>query len=592
LVATLTGTSVAQEPTVVVAVPVTARSAAELTAWAQKAGVARIWELSARAPTVGGIADRTLGARAPAQKATVLSGFQDFNQIESFTELPPGKYAAPFSFGSKAPHLAAQAAARRPAQAGFHALTSLPEDAKQGRLNLIVLTDDKPIADTSKPALQLLELPADVARDLRASFPALSMPAASWPISTELAQMPAHNPEPVLGSEILAAAFKNNRVLDPVLVVFDDSWPDDESFEQSRAFFCDGLDQLWAQWKHTFPRNVEARPCPQGLKDRRSTAPPKKFKCADPKDCRTHSQKIKQSLAQFEGAVAAQKPVKTIYLPFNQAQPGARELLDSLFRFHAAKVPSAMGIDLEAKDVMEAFDFAANKIFAKLPEELLPDSKMAPTDLALLNALMTFNREYSKLAGRPIFLNLSWVFYDVDAPLQLPENGFTVAFAAAGNRCDPAGEKPCTEDYLKRRDIFQFVFSTGGWKNYVAVMNVDAKGAPRCKSTRLLSSNVALAYDGSIDGDCGTSFSSPRVAWLVAARTALGFPPQLLRDAKMDGFTLRQDANVADAASWSIAMRQWIEQMRACPHDLKGDYSCMRLSLERLFSDVQKGGTK
>ncbi len=61
----------------------------------------------------------------------------------------------------------------------------------------------------------------------------------------------------------------------------------------------------------------------------------------------------------------------------------------------------------------------------------------------------------------------------------------------------------------------------------VAVMNVDSMGQPLCRSNIVddLPNTRAVSFDGSVsDGPCGTSYSSPRAAWLLAFAAALGPP--------------------------------------------------------------------
>lgn len=64
----------------------------------------------------------------------------------------------------------------------------------------------------------------------------------------------------------------------------------------------------------------------------------------------------------------------------------------------------------------------------------------------------------------------------------------------------------------------------------LAVMNTDGNGQELCKSSRLPLTGTnpfyGLAYDGTFAGgsECGTSFSAPRVAWLLALRQAYNAP--------------------------------------------------------------------
>ena len=64
----------------------------------------------------------------------------------------------------------------------------------------------------------------------------------------------------------------------------------------------------------------------------------------------------------------------------------------------------------------------------------------------------------------------------------------------------------------------------------LAVMNTDGTGKELCRSSKLplVGPNpfYGLAYDGTFDSgtECGSSFSTPRVAWLLALRQAYNAP--------------------------------------------------------------------
>jgi len=94
---------------------------------------------------------------------------------------------------------------------------------------------------------------------------------------------------------------------------------------------------------------------------------------------------------------------------------------------------------------------------------------------------------------------------------------------------------------------------------YLAVMFVDDNFQPDCGSgtigtplQKIAFSARAVAYDGEIsNGLCGTSFASPRVAWLVAAKANPGhgeFPPdwrtriqKMVQDSRYGGTDLWRD---------------------------------------------------
>jgi hypothetical protein len=111
-------------------------------------------------------------------------------------------------------------------------------------------------------------------------------------------------------------------------------------------------------------------------------------------------------------------------------------------------------------------------------------------------------------------LSFSWT-KDEPSTTYFPENGLGLKFTAAGNHEDDA----LSANFIER-ELDYAARATG--KSFVAVMN--STGGTRCPSNIYDDTGLdvlSVAYPGdAVQGFCGTSFSTPRVAWLLAAREA------------------------------------------------------------------------
>jgi hypothetical protein len=107
----------------------------------------------------------------------------------------------------------------------------------------------------------------------------------------------------------------------------------------------------------------------------------------------------------------------------------------------------------------------------------------------------------------------------------------------------------------------------------LAVMNTDGSGTLLCGSGTLPTADPSaffgLAYDGRFVADgakCGTSFSTPRVAWLLALRQAYNAP---IASAQRSG--------------WYSTLRDSIEHLQSPPPSTSGRYW---LRVDQLFQGL------
>jgi hypothetical protein len=117
---------------------------------------------------------------------------------------------------------------------------------------------------------------------------------------------------------------------------------------------------------------------------------------------------------------------------------------------------------------------------------------------------------------------MSWTTPDQWFQPNVPEGFYGLFVAAAGNI-------PALNIYSDPRQQFAARSKSPG--DVLAVMNTDENGSPVCDSSVFgndLTDVFGVAFPGYLGPaptDCGTSFSAPRVAWLIAAREAVKDPP-------------------------------------------------------------------
>jgi len=135
------------------------------------------------------------------------------------------------------------------------------------------------------------------------------------------------------------------------------------------------------------------------------------------------------------------------------------------------------------------------------------------TDKAIVDAVVNFLHLYSMASERPHYLSMSWTTPNLTMASLFRPNGYGLWFAAAGNN---------PNINVQAREI-QYAARSSDPGDVVAVLNTVSAGC----ATSTLSSDPALpvlgfAFPGRVDEKhCGTSFSAPRVAWLLAAKEAV-----------------------------------------------------------------------
>ncbi|WP_321818994.1 MULTISPECIES: hypothetical protein [unclassified Burkholderia] len=371
----------------------------------------------------------------------------------------------------------------------------------------------------------------------------------------------------------------------PVLIILDDAFPSQQAWEDSKKFFSDAVDKIYttyaskddSQWLTPFKNIPDAQNEPAKI-----DAPRNLIGCEAglaTATCKFHAKSIEQALSNLQTIETPDKqPVRVVWLPLLNSQKGSFAQIAKVFRI----AETVTGMNQLGYGNIRKYSPTG---FAWLQEDLkslqdnlqnsYPDSVndwRAPTPI--LAAVTNFAQWYSHATTTPVFINFSWTFdAKIDGPR--PESGFykTALIVAAGNPCtQKANCNGYTEDINGVGD-YDFLRTFISYPNrYIFAANVDASGNATCASAQPRPQSGVFAFPGNIPGDCGSSFSAPRVAWLLAAREAYR----------------KLDASYSDeVGKWfPFVYKLWFEKrnMKACKNPT--DLSCAVLDIDSLFSDI------
>ncbi|CAJ8624773.1 Uncharacterised protein [Burkholderia pseudomallei] len=348
----------------------------------------------------------------------------------------------------------------------------------------------------------------------------------------------------------LASAAKKH----PVLIIFDDAWPDDASFVSARNFFVQAITEVrqhYMMGSANFPQSVmDAKGVSSNTGEVSSAS---------------HASLIKRSLMPLQTLEPTGGRVSVIFLPLFNEEPVAAELFTQLIEMDldAKHMAALLGFDAVPPDVVKG----NRKIAEQIVKAISSKASDAPpeTDQALIAAMLTFCELYSNSVKQPYVLNMSWTTPNMEFPIEIPEDGFGIDVVAAGNEGDSRG----TTVYQLNRQFASRSLTPPG--DMLAVMNIRDDGTPDCMSSLLVTDRELLGFSfpGRLsDTKCGTSFSAPRVAWLIAAHEAMTPQPQ-------------------DVSSWKSDLYKKLISIR----DLSSkNYNKIRLNIESLFNDVSNSG--
>lgn len=294
---------------------------------------------------------------------------------------------------------------------------------------------------------------------------------------------------------------------DVVLYVLDDSWPSTEAFEASRLFFVSALKAIR---KANFipPGRLPSAVSAGGVTTDFPTFEPPRI---------LHAARIAKSLADFTKLTPR---VKVVYLPLFTQQKWSRELWEELT--YTARVAtdlrSRLGDIEPTPEILSRARSDAALLVGQIPSKII--DSLGQAQQTPITVLQKIAQLYAMTTGVPYFISMSWTVEKREVDFGPDPDSLGVSLAASGN-----DKKEVLGDavYLAYR-------AKAAPGDVLAVMNTDSSGAELCGSSKLpLTSPNAFygfAYDGTFDGglECGSSFSTPRVAWLLALRQAYNSP--------------------------------------------------------------------
>lgn len=237
-----------------------------------------------------------------------------------------------------------------------------------------------------------------------------------------------------------------------------------------------------------------------------------------------HCVLIKAALREME-TIDAGALVQTIYVPLSQEQGAAtllKELLYVYFVWQGLEQNHVApgDVNLAATDFNDvratAEKTASHSLKSNIP--LKATGAALSSEKAIIEALLWIVTQYCEKTGKSFFLNESWTVGKSVQHVTYPTEPRGIVLAAVGNDNG-------INVYKNRWDFAQRSLQAS---DHVAVMNAFLGSEPGCISNVVddFEDTRAIAVNGKITGGpCGTSFSSPRVAWLLAFAEALNPAP-------------------------------------------------------------------
>lgn len=402
----------------------------------------------------------------------------------------------------------------------------------------------KPFPDSRKtngdePTISIdTEVSADTARNLESdSLTTDAVDIADFPMTVVFTQSPCEEldvkVEPLRYLTIdeqseLRTILQTEAQRDVCLFILDSGWPSPSAYSESLSALADIVQAARSrlrckklvklQWPQIYPGDPVIK----------------------------HCAKIEEALQDLR-ALDTNKHVKVIYVPISldqQADPIIEEILvvHEIARrmgANAGNVNVPLQVEKKARDWAKG---VIKDIRQRAEEERIqdrsgtfnpsetPEGNRAISDEAILNAVLTLGTWYGRSrpespgADNPPqtanFYNLSWLVREnmLEPILDNADPGLIVV--SAGN--DSGQNVNAVHLDLAQR-------CNDGAK-VLTVINMPRRGKVD-KSSNIIDKAVlnidgyAVGFDGYLkSGECGTSFSAPRVAWLLAVKEALRVP--------------------------------------------------------------------
>ncbi len=356
----------------------------------------------------------------------------------------------------------------------------------------------------------------------------------------------------------------------PVVVVVDDSVPDNVEYLLAKSFVLEVsrvIRSSYALGDSPYVDAIKAMPDSMIAEAATSLYP----------NLRTHASLIKQSLQEFT-ALDPYKRVGVVYIPLGATQVGVAPLLHELL--YLAQILKIARPPLPPK---ETTSDSQRTRAQRITEQILASNKdtfaggvlmpldsselSVTTDSLFLEALGIVMSYYADASRRPYVLSFSWTAKKFTYPTYFEAATYGLKFAAAGN------QKKTLPGLNFLHAELEYASRAATSQDFVVVMN--STGTPSTCPSNLYDDTgldvASIAYPGEVTAlYCGTSFSTPRAAWLAAARLA------------SIGKALDSPVNKTSKLAWLNTQHKAILSLKQSgQQDILGRYS---LDVEKYFS--------
>lgn len=348
--------------------------------------------------------------------------------------------------------------------------------------------------------LMNFELPLKAAQDfLKSSHLAKESSAFTFPMSVRLAgdescnqSDPANFHDTLMPNQaqMIRTMLADHVNRSATLFILDTGWPDKTAYDESLSALEGVLQVVWKNYfhlNHPKLRRIRKLPSPNQL----------------------HCKCIERSLSEFR-ALDPKRQIKVVYVPMTREQGAAPVLTDILETAYLLQQVSTSNATINRSIVAAARAQAASVVAKHFPDKWVGDE--VETDKSIMEGILLVGNKYAEVEQSLIFVNESWTVnheqYFVNFPSPLDGN----VVAATGNADENVN--------IPLRDFAQRSLQN---RDTIAVLNMQ-QSALICHSSRIdkrdLDTSLAIGFDGQVTVTmdvCGTSFSAPRVGWILAA---------------------------------------------------------------------------
>lgn len=321
---------------------------------------------------------------------------------------------------------------------------------------------------------------------------------------------------------VILNALKQNKQRDATVFILDAGWPDEENYRSSLA----ELRRLVDRANEYYGLDAVKWDVPMTREEFYKVTPPQ------------HSVEIQQALQEFIG-LDHEHLVKVVYVPLSRRQ-NSDQILTEMLKLYRFRDMTGNLSNITSED-KQAFSKRAAEFSSLVLSQLNPTEPEIPdapgwgeseftyqqtweTDSSIVDAVWYLaDLESYRTATDPVyFLNESWTVLKDKVHLAAPDKSFGIVVAAVGNQLG-------MEVNGKDGEI-EFARLATPANNVLAALDASSDAdEPNCKSAKLveddLDRTMAASFDGSVtDGDngiCGSSFSAPRIAWMLALAEAV-----------------------------------------------------------------------